>query len=147
MVFSVLGLVFLNMWAPWLKGPAIEYYSDDAHYFRTAGLVKVYAQEWCYYQLSFEWIIDESSGERPSSAPKDNKFTVWFADSASAAICGSLIGDRMTFVYCKGNFQRLSIPDSIVQISYQGLEILSYEEGKTVFLQYVSSLRDDDYYD
>ena len=40
-VFSVLGLVFLNMWAPWLKGPAIEYYSDDAHYFRTAGLVKV----------------------------------------------------------------------------------------------------------
>lgn len=137
---SAIGLVLLSLRWPSRREPTLKYYSNDANYVPATGLIKESAQDEEYYRLTFEWARDESGFEIPRIS-FDGPFVVWLPGPMKAAeMCDPLIGKEISFVCCNGGIYRLPIPDSIVQISYAGSEILAYEDGKSALLRYVSSI-------
>ena len=135
--FLMLAFVFLLSWAPWEKPYVIAYYSNDKNYSQATGRLNGSTNNFGY-SLSFEWIKkghDSVNSNEISRYP----LAVWSDDiDGLKAKCEPIIGEEISFIYTTGN-PSLSIPTSIVQISYGEEELLAYEDGKTVFLKYISS--------
>ena len=130
----LIGLFQIWLWAPWLKKPVEEYYSNDDNFFSAKGRIGDYVSK---PLLSFEWV--EVEGERTqdlySLSPYSGLMRI-HAPSIDEAWekLSPTAGMEITFVFAYGRIDaQLSAP--IVQISCKGEEILPLEDGRSALMR------------
>ena len=138
----ILAIFFLYLSEPWRYPKRIQFYSKDDNYQKAEGCVSSvfgFASNESI-GLTFEWVKYEDG------TVVDGSELIVFKKRCCEVYCHDVVGVLnelepkvgmiISFTFSKGEPEFLATP--IVQISFNDVEILSYEDGKTAFLEHLS---------
>lgn len=135
-------LLFLR--SPWWKPILTSYYSNNENYIQSEGQISKVSDniEENRFYISFEWIINEE-GEivNGRNITISSEVVYVYAPTHKIKELYDTLKNRINYVICftysKPN-SKASFDTPIVQISMDNTEILSFNEGKTELLNYIS---------